>query len=259
MTCSLDLTDDAFLGGALHILQPKRSYRAGLDAVLLAAACPARAGARERVLDAGAGVGTVGLCLARRVGDALITLVEIEPELAELARRNVERNALGSRVDVVKADVTEGGRPFHETAESALTPGAFAHAVANPPYLSAGGGTEPPDRLKAAAHQMPGHNLDSWVRFIATALMGDGTATLIHRADALSALLGAFDSRFGAIRVFPVFPREGMAANRIIVQGVKGSKAPLRLLPGLVLHRDAHDFQPAAEAILRDGAALPLG
>lgn len=253
----MELTDDAFLGGALHILQPKRSYRAGLDAVLLAAACPAGAGAGERVIDAGAGVGTVGLCVAQRVEDARVTLVEMEPELADLARQNVERNGLAVRVAVVEADVRDGGRPFHAEA-GVLTAGAFAHAVANPPYLSAGEGTEPPDRLKAAAHSMPGDDLDQWVRFLATALTGDGTATMVHRADALSPLLRAFEGRFGAIRVFPVFPREGMAANRIIVHGVKGSRAPLQILPGLVLHGDAHEFRSQAEAILRDGAALML-
>lgn len=251
----MDLTDDAFLGGALQILQPERSYRAGLDAVLLAAACPASAG--ERVIDAGAGVGTVGLCVARRVEDARVTLVEIEPELADLARRNAERNGLGERIAVVEADVRDGGRPFHAEA-GGLMAGAFAHAVANPPYLAAGGGTEPPDRLKAAAHSMPGDNLDQWVRFLATALTGDGTATMIHRADALSALLSAFGRRFGAVKVLPIFPREGTAANRIIVQGVKGSRAPLQILPGLVLHRDGQEFQPRAEAILRDGAGLAL-
>ena len=256
MTCSLDLTDDAFLGGALHILQPRRSYRAGLDAVLLAAACPARAD--EPVLDAGAGVGTVGLCVARRVAAARVTLVEREPELAGLARQNAERNALAEHVTVVEADVSSGGRPFHEREGGSLKPGAFAHAVPNPPYVPAGEGTEPPDRLKAAAHQMADDDLDQWVRFLATALTGDGTATMIHRADALGAVVSAFESRFGAIRVFPIFPREAVAANRIIVQGVKGSRAPLQILPGLVLHGDGNGFLPRAEAILRDGAGLTL-
>jgi tRNA1(Val) A37 N6-methylase TrmN6 len=249
------LTDDAFLGGALHILQPRRSYRAGLDAVLLAAACPARAD--EPVLDAGAGVGTVGLCVARRAA-ARVTLVEKEPELAELARKNAERNGLSDRVAIIEADVSSGGRPFHEREGGSLKPGAFAHAVANPPYVPAGEGTEPPDRLKAAAHQMADDDLDRWVRFLATALTGDGTATMIHRADALGAVVSAFESRFGAIRVFPIFPREAVAANRIIVQGVKGSRAPLQILPGLVLHGDGNGFLPRAEAILRDGAGLAL-
>jgi tRNA1(Val) A37 N6-methylase TrmN6 len=105
---------------------------------------------------------------------------------------------------------------------------------------------------------MADDDLDRWVRFLATALTGDGTATMIHRADALGAVVSAFESRFGAIRVFPIFPREAIAANRIIVQGVKGSRAPLQVLPGLVLHGDGNGFLPRAEAILRDGAGLSL-
>ena len=57
-------TDDAFLGGALQMLQPQNSYRAGLDAVLLAAAASILPGAGARVLDVGAGVGVVGLAVA---------------------------------------------------------------------------------------------------------------------------------------------------------------------------------------------------
>src|SRR5512140_3587080 len=117
-----DLTDDAFLGGRLMILQPARGYRAGIDAVLLAACCAAAAG--ETVLDAGSGVGVVGLCVASRCPGARVTLVEREPVYADLARRNVERNALADRVTVVTADLTQPGSLPHDQA----------HVLANPPY-----------------------------------------------------------------------------------------------------------------------------
>src|SRR5262249_3695089 len=92
-----ETTDDAFLGGALRILQPKSGYRAGIDALLLAAS----AGAQGQVLDVGAGVGLVGLALARRLVEARVLLVERDPGLAELARSNIERNGLGERVRVL--------------------------------------------------------------------------------------------------------------------------------------------------------------
>jgi tRNA1(Val) A37 N6-methylase TrmN6 len=255
-----DVTDDVFLGGRLNILQPRKGYRAGLDAVLLAASTPVHAGAGECVLDAGAGVGVVGLSVAARIEDARVTLVEVEPELADLAKKNAERNDLSHRVAIVQADVAAGGSAFNAADGGAgLRQGAFAHALANPPYLAAGRGTEPPDRLKAGAHQMDDGELDAWVRFLATALASGGSATLIHRADALGALLGAMEGRFGSLKVFPVFPRAGEAASRVIVQGLKGSRAPLTLLPGLVLHDTGHAFRPEVEAILRHGAALELG
>lgn len=258
------ITDDAFLGDALTILQPAEGYRAGLDAVLLAAACGAMPGQGARVLDAGAGVGVAGLCVARRVPDALVTLAEREMTLADLARRNAERNALVDRVRVVEMDVAAGGAGVHRARSAAtnsirraqVLPGAFTHVIANPPYFARGRGTAPPDRLKAASHQMAGDDLDAWFRFLATSAARDGVATMIHRAEALGVLLEGFGRRFGALRVLPLHPRAGDAAHRVIVQGRKGSRAPLTLMPGVVLHGKGHAFLPRIDAVLRAGAAL---
>jgi tRNA1(Val) A37 N6-methylase TrmN6 len=66
------------------------------------------------------------------------------------------------------------------------------------------------------------------------------------------------DDKFGDIRVAPMYAREGHAASRIIVQGVRGSRAPLQILPGLVLHREDNSFTPDADAVLRSGVAWRL-
>lgn len=255
MSIDAAVTTDAFLGGALEILQPASGYRAGLDAVLLAAACGVRTGEGARVLDAGAGVGVAGLSVARRVADADVTLVEREPELVTLARRNIASNGLEGRTRVVELDVTEGGAGINR-ADAEIGAGTFSHVIANPPYFAEGSGTRPPSDLKAAAHQMVDGALDQWCRFLATAAASDGVVTLIHRADALGALLAALDRRFGALRVLPIHPRAGNDAHRVIVQGRKGSRAPLRLLSGLVLHGEGNAFVPAIDAVLRQGAAL---
>ena len=247
-------TDDAFLGGALHILQPVSGYRAGLDAVMLAAAVSADGGG-ARVLDVGAGVGTAGLCVARRVASAHVTLLEREPGLVRLARENVARNGIGDRVGVVEGDV---GLSAEAAQALGLEPESCTHVIANPPYHDAGGGTPAPDPLKAGAHAMPGDGLERWARFMARMCVPGGAMTMIHKADALSRLLAAFDGRFGALQILPLQPRERAPAHRIIVQGRKGSRAPLTLLPGFVLHGEDGAFTPEAEAILRSGAALRL-
>ena len=84
----------------------------------------------------------------------------------------------------------------------------------------------------------------------------DGRLVMIHRADALAEVLAAIGGRFGALRVLPMHPRAGDPAHRIIVTGRKGSRAPLHLLPGLVLHGAGNAFLPAVGAVLRDGEAL---
>lgn len=255
---AVDLTDDAFLGGALDILQPAKGYRAGLDAVLLAAACGVVTGAGARVMDAGAGVGVAGLSVARRVADAHVTLVEREPELAEIARRNVQRNGLQERVRVIELNIAEGGAGLNRAhgTDAGVDAGSFTHVMANPPYYAEGRGTRPPLHLKAASHQMADGELDHWCRFLATAAANDGIVTVIHRAEALGALLDSLGRRFGALRVLPLHPRAGVAAHRVIVQGRKGSRAPLTLLQGLVLHEEGNAFVPAVDAVLRHGAAL---
>jgi tRNA1(Val) A37 N6-methylase TrmN6 len=70
--------------------------------------------------------------------------------------------------------------------------------------------------------------------------------------------MGALSGRFGGLRILPVYPRSGAPAIRVIVQGTKGSRAPMTLLPGLVLHGEGNAFTPAADAILRSGSALSL-
>jgi FkbM family methyltransferase len=249
------VTDDAFLDGALRVLQPDEGYRAGIDALLLAAAAPLRSGRRERVLDVGAGVGVVGLAVARRAPLAHVTLVEREPFLVELARRNIARNGLATRVRVIAADVS---RRLDEL--DALRPDAegFDHVLANPPYHREGAGTVSIAALKAAANVMPGGALGRWARFMAAMTRPGGSATLIHRADAVGEVLTALAGRFGGLIIFPLYPREGKSATRLLVQGTKGSNAPIELRPGLILHDRGSRFRPQVDAILRRGASLVL-
>lgn len=250
------LTDDAFLGGALRVLQPKAGYRAGIDAVLLAAAVPLRPGRRERVLDVGAGVGVVGLLVAHRAPRAEVTLVEREAFLVELARRNIVRNGLEARMRVIAADVA---RRLDELAQLQPEVEGFDHVLANPPYHPEGTGTVSAAALKAAANVMPGGALADWARFMAAMARPGGSVTMIHRADALAGVLSALAGRFGGLRVFPLYPRAGQSATRVLVQGRKGSHAPVELRPGLVLHDRGNRFRPEVEAVLRHGAPLLLG
>jgi tRNA1(Val) A37 N6-methylase TrmN6 len=248
-------TDDAFLGGALRVLQPQDGYRAGLDAVLLAASARVEKGGAARVLDVGAGAGVVGLAVAHRVDTASVTLVERDPELAALARANVDRNGLTTRVRVVEGDVT---RPLRELEELAPLADSFDHVLANPPFHTEGRGTAAGDAFKATGHAMPEGSLDRWVRFMAAMAKPGGTATLIHRAEALGDILPVLSGRFGALVVLPIHSHDGDPASRVLVRGTKGSRAPLQLLAGLVLHNPDQGFRPEVEAILRGGAPLVL-
>lgn len=248
--CDAATTEDVFLGGRLVVLQPAKGYRAGLDAVLLAAAVEAAEGASLTVLDVGAGVGTAGLCVAARLPTARVRLVERTPVLARLARRNVERNGLGARVEVVEQDIAAIG-PSDDTI------GNFDIVIANPPYLEHGRHRMPDDAVAAGAFGMAEGGLETWLRYMARRAAPRGRFVLIHRADALSTIFAAVGRRFGGLRVLPLHPRAGEPANRVIVLGRKGSRAPLQLLAGLALHDKGNAFTAPIDAVLREAAPLP--
>jgi tRNA1(Val) A37 N6-methylase TrmN6 len=248
---SLATTDDVFLDGRLRLLQPVKGHRAGIDAVLLAASVEAPAEAR--VLDAGAGCGIVGLAIASRLALVHVTGIEIEPELAALAQENARRNGLDARVRVAAGDVAA---PAGELAGLGLRPGSFDVIVSNPPYLDADASQASPFPLQARASSMPEAGLERWARFFAAMARPGGALYLIHRADALRAIFDALDGRFGALAIRPLHPRADEPATRLIVHAIKGSRAPLRLLPGLVLHSPDGKFMPEVERVLR--ATEPL-
>jgi tRNA1(Val) A37 N6-methylase TrmN6 len=250
---SFETTDDAFLDGRLMIRQARRGSRAGIDAVFLAAACPAQEG--ESVLDVGTGSGIVALAIARRVEGVNVTGLEIDAQLCTLAAENAARNGLVTRARFICGDATGRAAALFDAG---LLPDSFDHAVANPPFLSEQETRPPPEAMLRRAHMLGPGGLERWIRCLAIFVKPGGTMTIVHRADALPRLLEHCGGRFGALAVYPLFPREGAPASRIILQGRKGSRAPLRLLPGMKLHQSGRDFTPSAQAILRDGASLEV-
>ncbi|HEY3951702.1 tRNA1(Val) (adenine(37)-N6)-methyltransferase [Phenylobacterium sp.] len=243
----VETTEDRVLGGQVRLLQPARGYRAGLDAALLAAACDAAAG--QRVIEAGCGAGGALLAAAARRPGARFLGVERDPHALSLARENIALNGLTDRVEVAPGDV---GLRF-----SGLGLPPFDAALANPPFFDDPDALRGPSEARRAAW-MADDGLGAWVQFLAKAVREGGTITLIHRADRLGDLLALLAPKAGSIQIRPVQPFADQPAKRVLVRAVKTGKAPLRLLPALVLHdHDGGKHAAAAEAILRGEADLP--
>jgi tRNA1(Val) A37 N6-methylase TrmN6 len=246
-----DISEDAVLGGRLRLCQPKRGHRVGHDAILLAAACPARAG--EAVVDLGAGVGAAGLALAARVPGTSVVLVEIDPKLAALAGENARLNRMDARVRAVALDIMAPVRAF---AAAGLAVDSVAQVLMNPPFNDPGRQRASPDAARALAHAGRS-GLRPWLKSAARLLRARGALTLIWRADGLADVLAALAPAFGAVTVTPVHPAPDRPAIRVLVTAVKASRAPLVLMPPLTLADASGRPSAAAEAVLRDGAALP--
>jgi len=241
-------TDDHLLGGRIRLRQPAIGYRVAIDPVFLAAAVPAEA--HQLVLDVGCGAGAAMLCLAARVPHSRVVGLEMQRDLVRLAGDNVILNRLEARASVMIGDL------LHPPPR--LSPGAFDHVMANPPYNERGHTTPTAAAGKSAATVEGDAGLGDWVRFSLAMVRPNGTVTFIHRADRIDVLIGHIAGRAGEVVVFPLWPGEGKPASRVLVRVRKHVAAPARLSSGLVLHEADGRLTTAADGVLREGRGLDL-
>jgi tRNA1(Val) A37 N6-methylase TrmN6 len=237
------LTCDALLRGRLRLWQPERGPRVSLDSLLLADFAAARRGERlGRVLDLGCGGGVIALALAGRDPEARLVGVELQPELAALARRNAALNGAEGRLEIVEGDLRRR-LPLGETR--------FDLCVSNPPFRSAGAGNTPrADR--ALARQELSCTLDDVARAARRHLKPRGALALVFPADRLPDLVATLvehDLRPRALR--PVHSLADEPARRVLCWACAGYRGGVTVEPPLVVHEsDRRTFTHEARGIL---------
>jgi tRNA1(Val) A37 N6-methylase TrmN6 len=252
MVDETETSEDAILGGRLRVRQPLRGHRVGHDAILLAAATPVLSA--EHAIELGAGVGAAGFAIATRAPKTKVTLVEIDPALCALARHNVRLNLLEDRVKVIAAAADN----IDSLKSAGLVSESFDRVLMNPPFHDASRHNVSPDAGRRLAHSGDAGLLKRWIAGALWLLKSNGVLTLIWRADALDSVVELLQPAFGAIAVLPVQPREGEPPIRVLVRAAKGGNAARRDYLPLVLNDQAGRPTPAAEAVLREGKALPI-
>ncbi|MDE2030606.1 MAG: methyltransferase [Alphaproteobacteria bacterium] len=237
----MDTTLDGLLNRRVTLEQPKSGYRVAVDTIFLAAAVPARTG--ERILDMGCGVGGALLCLARRVAGVKGTGIDVQPDLAELFRRNITRNTFAAGLEAQTGDVARLSPELH---------GAFDHVMANPPYHDEARHDVSANAVKQTANTEKSGDLALWVASAAAALKPSGLFTLIHRADRRDEILPLLQPAFGDIEILCLLPKENAEAKRVIIRARKGAPFSVREAAPLVLHKADGGYTQEADAVLRD-------
>ena len=245
----IETTHDIFLKGALTIEQPSKGYRAGTDAVLLAAA--AAAIPAKKILEAGCGVGTALLSLACLRADSDLALIGLEKDEAawSLALANAARNKVAGEVHFVLGDVLAPDEALLDQ---------FDLVFSNPPYFDDDQAIRDPDVSRQAAYIL-GAPLDLWIKAMLSMAKPKGRFLMIHRADRLPDILAALRGKAGDLGICPVRPRAGDPAKRVLVSARKGSRAPLRLLAGIDMHPPVGEGRFSADyQAICDGGTLAV-
>lgn len=248
-------TVDVFHRGRFVLVQPKGAgHRAGVDAMILAAAVPRDFAGQ--LADLGAGAGAAGLAVASRCPQSQVTLIERDPLMIDHANKTLKHESnqtLALRISLIESDVTLTGK---RRVAAGLADNAFDFAIMNPPFNLAND-RRTPDPVKALAHVMDDGLFESWLRTAAAIVRPGGGMALIARPQSIGDILAALKGRFGGVCIVPVHPREGEAAIRIVVAATHGSRAAMRLESPLVLHGpEGHAFTPRAVAISNGLAGL---
>lgn len=244
----------AFFGGLISVFEAKAGHQSGTDAVLLAACMPADG--HGVLLDLGCGSGVVGLGIAARCQGMDVQLVDVDAGMVDLARLNCLHNGLDGRVQAVQCDVLAS---FAERQAQGLGADLADFIFSNPPFHPAGRVQTSPVEPRAKAHVLDDDSMRQWVKTLHTSLKPKGRFAMIHRPDMLPLLLEAMQGRFGAIHIRPVHGKAGRPATRILLSGVKGSRAPLSLLEPLVLHDSEGNRTREDEAIARGHSLIDMG
>jgi tRNA1(Val) A37 N6-methylase TrmN6 len=236
------VTEGGLLGNRIIYRQLAHGHRSGFEPVLLAAGVAARAG--QTVLEAGTGAGAALLCLGTRVASLRGVGVEYAMPLVELANENFKINKLDEFMAISGDAAT---LPF--AAQS------FDHVLANPPWFHADS-TASPDATRDLAHRAGADLLKRWLAELTRVVKPKGSVNLILPAAGFAEAAGTLRAhKCGAVSLLPLWPRAGVPAKMVFITAIKASRARDAVLPGLVLH-DEQGITPAAQAILRDGAAL---
>jgi len=246
-----DTTDDipmetTLLNGQVRLLQPVKGYRIGMDGALLAAGAASMAGDKPlKVLELGCGVGGAMLSLAARRPNLRLTGIERDAATFRLTQENIRLN--GREDQALNGDIGAGFKAFGLER--------FDLVLSNPPYFDDPTLLRAPHERKRPAW-IADDGLGAWLEFAQAAVKDGGEILFIHRADRLSDILSGL-TKCGSFIIRPIQPFAGKDAKRVLVRAKRLGKAPLRLLPPLILHdQGERKHTPEVEAILRGDAEL---
>ncbi len=238
-----DLTRDEVLRGRLRLLQPRVGYRFSLDPLLLfdfIGEPPF-----GNLIDLGAGVGVVGLLLGNRDPAAHVTLVELQPRLAQLCRDNAAGNGMGHRVTVVEGDLLS--RPVRQQ----LLGASFDLCASCPPYYRIGTGGVNPDGEEAVARHELRLPLPDLVQAARRLVGFRGRVALVYPSPRLPEMLPPLVAAgLQPTRLRLVYPRAGEPAQRALIMAVKGARSGLTIEPPFIVRDEAGNYTSEARRAL---------
>jgi tRNA1(Val) A37 N6-methylase TrmN6 len=238
------ISKDIIANSGIIINQDKDLYSFNLDTILLYNF--AKPNKKGQIVDLCSGNGAIGLTLTAKT-DAKIFLVELQPELANLAQTSIHENKLQDRVISINDDLKNVQKYIdHDTVDT---------IVCNPPYFPTSDATKIKDNpvLAVARHELK-TDLNEVLHTAMILLKENSHLFLVYRPDRLSDLFVKMaQNQLQPKAVRFVRSHEEDEANLVLVDVIKTLKTgSLKVMPDLVMYHDGSLSQEAKE-ILNEG------
>ena len=223
-----------------RIIQNAKKFCFGMDAVLLTGFAAVKPGAR--VIDLGTGTGVIPILLEAKTQGSHFTGLEIQGEMAEMARRSVELNHLQEKIDIVEGDIKEASKRFGRASFDVVT--------CNPPYMENLHGLKNPMDEKAIARHEVLCTLEDVLREGAALLREGGSLCMVHRPRRLVEIIARMaEYKLEPKRMRLVYPLADREANMVLIEGVKGGGRQLRVEPPLIVYQEPGIYNPEIHEI----------
>ena len=229
VTCGEDERIDDLQRNGYRIIQKKKGFCFGMDAVLLSGFAQVKEG--EVAVDLGTGTGIIPSLLEAKTKGKHFTGLEIQEEVAEMAGRSVRLNQLENRVDIVRGDIKEASRLFGKASFDVVT--------SNPPYMNDNHGLKNPDLPKAIARHEVFCTLDDVCREASLLLKSGGRFYMVHRPHRLVEIITALKTyKLEPKRMKLVHPFADKEANMVLIEAVRGGKSMMKVEAPIIVYKE---------------------
>ena len=229
VTCGEDERIDDLQRNGYRIIQKKKGFCFGMDAVLLSGFAQVKEG--EVAVDLGTGTGIIPILLEAKTKGKHFTGLEIQEEVAEMAGRSVRLNQLENRVDIVRGDIREASRLFGKASFDVVT--------SNPPYMNDNHGLKNPDLPKAIARHEVFCTLDDVCREASLLLKSGGRFYMVHRPHRLAEIITALKTyKLEPKRMKLVHPFVDKEANMVLIEAVRGGRSMMKVEAPIIVYRE---------------------
>ena len=212
-----------------RIIQRTDGFCFGMDAVLLSGFAMVKKG--ERTLDLGTGTGIIPILLEAKTEGEHFSALEIQREVADMARRSVSLNGLEEKIQIVEGDIREASQIFGAASFDVVT--------SNPPYMNDAHGLKNPDLPKAIARHEVLCTLDDVVREASKVLKTGGRFYMVHRPHRLAEIITVLRGyKLEPKRMKMVHPFADRDANMVLIEAVKGGGVFLKMEAPVIVFKE---------------------